>query len=265
MKIAVYCVNYHTYESLQNFLFSADKAAARSRASVTVVVADNSVDKVQPIPTDFPHIEVKALWCKKNLGYFGAIRQGQLSCPPQDFDYAIISNVDLELKEDFFCALENRTDDSAEGWIAPCIYSNAEKRDRNPKILKRYSVSHLRHLLLLFKHPALYWLYTKTLYRRKKMFSYPAGMQIYAGHGSFIILTKEYISRCGMIDYPVFLYCEEIYLAEKCRQANLRVVYDPSLVVTDKEHVSTGKIKKSRNCAYNVEALTYIINNYYNH
>jgi hypothetical protein len=105
-------------------------------------------------------------------------------------------------------------------------------------------------------------LYTRTFYRQKKYESYPAG-KIYAGHGSLIILTNEYFKRCGKIDYPVFLFCEEIYLAEMCQKTGLSVEYVPTIKVTDSEHASTSRMKHSFYCRCNYEAMQYIIKTFY--
>ena len=180
----------------------------------------------------------------------------------KDYDYTIISNVDLTVEEDFFLKLADNTCDENIGWIAPQIWSDLEKRDRNPKILERYSQRKLNILKLFYQFPILDTLYTHTFYRQKKYERHPAG-RIYAGHGSFIILTRDYFKRCGKIDYPVFLFCEEIYLAEMCQKAGLNVEYEPSIKVIDTEHASTGKMKHSLYCRCNYEAMQYIIKSFY--
>ena len=106
------------------------------------------------------------------------------------------------------------------------------------------------------------WVYNHTLYKSKKLAKHERG-EIYAGHGSFIILTKAYFERCGKIDYPVFLFCEEIWLAEKCRQAGLKVVYDPRMTIYDSEHVSIGKMPHDTYCRLNYDAVQYIIKTFY--
>ena len=87
--------------------------------------------------------------------------------------------------------------------------------------------------------------------------------EIYGGHGSFIILTKMYFERCGIINYPVFLFGEEIYLAEQCRQQGLKVVYDPTIAVKDTEHASTGNMPSRFYCNCNAKALEYIMSAFY--
>lgn len=264
-KIAIYCVNYNSYTELEAYTESIEKAAehARDLASVHVFVADNTEAEVKHPALDTKHSQVTFVSFNQNFGYFGAIGKLMQQHAPQGFDYVILSNVDLTIDETFFTQLASIATDTQTGWIAPRIYSTDEQRDRNPKIMHRYSRAKLRVLRLFYRFPFLNVLYTLTAYKRKKIQHYPSGCTIYAGHGSFIILTKEYIERCGIIDFPVFLFGEEIYLAEECRNANLRVVYLPELKVSDSEHVSTGKLHRKFYNKCNIEALTYVLNTYY--
>ena len=78
-----------------------------------------------------------------------------------------------------------------------------------------------------------------------------------------MILTKEFFKRCGIINYPVFLYDEELYLGEECKRKGLKVIYIPSMRVFDSENVSTSKLSSSFYCKCNIEGLTYIIKKYY--
>ena len=178
------------------------------------------------------------------------------------YDYVLISNVDLTVAEDFFVKLSDYPCDATTGWIAPQIFSRWEMRDKNPGVLKRYPLRKLRMLRLLYRFPMLETLYTRTFYRLKKYQHHPAG-QIYAGHGSVLILTQKYFELCGRIDYPVFLFCEELYLAEQCLKMGLRVEYVPDIKVEDAEHVSTGRMNHRFFCRCNYEAVSYIIERFY--
>ena len=242
--IALFCVSYESDKELDYYRQSLNKAVEKAKDEICLdfFVAHNSKEN--------------------NPGYFGAIKRLMTDVDIKEYDYTIISNVDLTVEEDFFLKLANYKTAENTGWIAPQIWSNLEKRDRNPKIVERYSQRKLNILKLFYQFPILDTLYTHTFYRQKKYERHPAG-RIYAGHGSFIILTREYFKRCGKIDYPVFLFCEEIYLAEMCQKAGLNVEYEPCIKVIDTEHASTGKMKHSFYCRCNYEAMQYIIKNFY--
>lgn len=263
MKIAIYCVNYNSYDSLHQYLLSIDKAieAVTSDIEVRVIVADNTTPAL-PVQYTPQHFELNVLATGKNEGYFGAARHAMQQISPAEFDYSIISNVDVLLDSSFFIKLAEYQADKQTGWIAPQIYSHLEQRDRNPKIMQRYAKRKLQILKIKFRFPLLNWVYNHTLYKSKKYVRHEAG-EIYAGHGSFIILTRRFFETGGSIDYPVFLFCEEIYLGEQCLQLGLKVVYEPDIRVSDAEHASTGNFRRSRYCRYNYDAISYILNTYY--
>ena len=243
-RIAVFCVTFNSDWELERYRASIAGAADRAAGLVAVEVFVARNTKVD------------------NPGYFGGIRRLMKEHDPAGYDYCIVSNVDITVDEDFFVRLVGLSGAEGRGWIAPQIWSEAEQRDRNPKIVERYSLRKLQVLRLLYRFPVLDWLYTRTVYRRKRYVRHEAG-DVYAGHGSFIVLTRRYFERCGIIDYPVFLFCEEIYLAEECRRAGLRVCYEPSLRVCDAEHASTGRMGHGFYCRCNYEAMQYIISTYY--
>lgn len=271
-RIAIFCVNYNSYRELtgyfQSLLSAVSKANAGQEAvvSLDVFVADNTEENSQEISlgdTGALPITCRIFPFHRNLGYFGAVGEMMKEVDVSVYDYVLISNVDLTVADDFFVKLSDYPCDATTGEIAPQIYSQGEMRDKNPKILHRYGLRKLKILKLLYHYPILETLYTRTFYRRKKYHQpHPAG-QIYAGHGSLVILTKKYFELCGKIDYPVFLFCEEIYLAEQCLKAGLSVEYVPDIKVMDAEHVSTGCMRHGFYCRCNYEAMRYIIDRFY--
>lgn len=263
-RTAIFCVNYNSYGELYNYLESISIAAKKAKGAmeVNVFVGDNTEKNPQEITYNTNLIQIKVFPFHQNLGYFGAIGKMMEQVETTVYDYCIISNVDLMLDEDMLLKLAEHPYEDTTGWIAPQIWSQQENRDRNPKMMNRYSLRKLQVLQTLFKYPPLHALYTMTLYRRKKLQNHSAGV-IYGGHGSFIILTRQFMAKCGPVDYPVFLFCEEIYLAEMCRQQQLQVEYQPTLKVNDMEHTSTGRMPSHLYCRLNYDAISYIIRQFY--
>ena len=261
--VVIYCVNYNSYDFLHNYLISIENAAKEAIRSVDVhvVVADNSAPVI-PVAYTPENFSLQILPTDQNRGYFGAVRFAMEKVMPTDFDYIIVSNVDLTLTKDFFTSLANRQTENDTGWIAPAILSETHHFDFNPQAINRYSIRKMRLLRLMFRYPILLKLKNKLLHRINAIKDCKPG-QVYAGHGSIIILTKEYIKRCGIINYPVFLFGEEIFVAELCRENGLKVIYDPSIKVNDIGSVSTGKIASPQFCRHNYEAIDYLIKTFY--
>lgn len=269
-NISIYCVTYNSYEALDLY-YKSVKASAENcieKFTIDFYVADNTEKDFKDINLEAsPHIKTKVFAYHQNIGYFGAIRKMMLETNVGNYDYVILSNVDVKTDKKIFSTLFNYPTPKNCGWIAPQTISISEKRDLNPAVTTRYTANKLKMLRLLYKYPLLLELYKTTLYQRKKLSSRKATIscrkEIYAGHGSFIILTKEYFNRCGIINYPIFLYDEELYLAEECRAHGLKVIYEPCLKVIDIGKVSTGKMPSRFYCKCNQEGIEHILRKYY--
>jgi GT2 family glycosyltransferase len=85
---------------------------------------------------------------------------------------------------------------------------------------------------------------------------------IYAPHGAFMIFSRRYFEAGGYLDGNLFLYGEEISVAEICRSLGLAVIYEPSLCVVHNEHASTGKRITRFTYECQKKALAYITSRY---
>lgn len=265
MKVIIYCVNYNSYDELKNYLESLNNALVNSSVELSVVVIDNS-QKMQDIQDKYL-FELIHLKLGENLGYFGGAEYGIKNCGKNinDFDYSIISNVDLQVQEDFFIQLSALGVDESIGCVAPCIYSIGENRNRNPKVLSRYSLKKLQLLRLLYKYPVLNFIYTTVFFSKHRKKVEESNQEIiYAAHGSFMLFTKKFYDFIENMSYPVFLFGEELYIAENLRSRGLKTIYEPNLVVNDTDHASTSKMKSKFYYKCNFEAIDMIIKEYYN-
>lgn len=264
MKIKIVCVNFNSYDELQRYLESIERAAESSPdAEIDVVVADNSTKRKTIDINSFHRIRV-SVKLFNNLGYLGAA-QKVINADDNiiEYNFVIISNVDILFSTTTIKELVKSKIDSNVAWIAPCIYSLKYEKDKNPNVLERYSKGKLSLLKLLFNR-YLYRAYVKLIYANKgKKERERKDMYIYAGHGSCVILTKRFFEIYPKIDFPLFLYGEELYLAEMIYKAGLKVKYIPSIVIDDIGNVSTSKLPSSLFFKYNKEAISWILKNFY--
>ena len=268
MNVAFICVNYNSYDSLKAYLESIEKAkrAAGFDFKLSVVIVDNS-ECIKDISKDAYDFEIVHIKSGKNIGYFGGIEFGikKAEFDLSDYDYSIISNVDVLVSENFFYELNKTIVDSCVGCIAPSIISKVENGNRNPKIVNRISVRKLKVLRIMYRFPLLHILYSNLIYlkRREKVQNAEDGY-IYAPHGSFMIFTKRASEFLQTMKYPCFLFGEEIFVAENLMKKGLKVLYKSSLVVNDSEHVSTDKMKSEFYYKCNFEAIDMLLKEYFN-
>lgn len=268
-KILFLSVNYNSYPELKNFLesISISKRNISESLTIDVHVADNTEKQTQKLNTNlYSKINVTQHMYKFNLGYMGGIMEliNEIGAENvKTYNYVIISNVDILLDKFFVSELLKLKKTNRVGWIAPKIQSLNENKDRNPKILKRPSRSHLQKLLLMFKYPLLFYLYSKFIYRLRRKRLKHDQPQIYAGHGSLMIFSQDFIEKNVGFKYPSFLFGEELFFAELNRKSNLMVVYKPKIKAIDIDHISTGRLKRSYYCKLNFESLSKIIKEFW--
>ena len=253
MKLLIVCVNYNSYSELTSYVTSINFAVSKVRnIQVDISIADNSTSVEEVTYDSYSYVKV-------------SVTQTVINSIANilDYDYVAISNVDITVAENFFINLENIIIAQDVAWIAPKIFSKVENRDRNPKVISRYSKKKLQLLYYMYKIPVLYYLYTMSAYQCKKLqVNYPE-IDIYAGHGSFILLTRSFFEYNRKIEYPIFLFGEELFLAEIVMKAGKKVRYVPNLVIEDNEHISTSTLKKKTYFKYNRESIKYILDTFY--
>ena len=241
-KFLLICVTYHSDKELQVFMESVQRAQKRVNGimQVDIEVADNGQD---------------------NRGYLG----GALpiyTAKAQDYDYVSISNVDLELAEDFFEQLLT-VDTKNIGWIAPDIYTDKINRHENPYMFARPTKRNFAIWDIIYSSTLIYRLYHRLyLLKNKKTKVFPR-CQIYAGHGSFMLFTRSFVEQNPEIHFPTFMYGEEIWFAELTRSAQLTVQYIPTLRIANIGNISTGLINQSQKSKWCKESLLAIYKQFF--
>jgi len=256
--VLLVCVKYGSDTETSRYLESLRRLHVQ-QTSLHVVVVDNTVGDVSAqTPTDNNVTLVRA---NENFGYFGGARHG-LSIFLQEHplpDWVIVSNVDLIIGDaEFLNKLAVLRARPRLGVVAPSIRSALTGKDQNPFMRSRPSALRMHVYKWMYRSwLALnaYELASATIHRvrsvvRKRTsaarLASNSGAPIYAPHGSFLIFSSEYFRAGGKLDFPCFLFGEEVYLAESLRQCSLEAVYEPSLQVIHQEHESTKLVKSRR-------------------
>lgn len=264
-NILILCVNYNSYEELGNYLHSIDVAAKKvcDLFVIDVFVGDNTTENQQQILTDYTFINVRVFPYYKNLGYVGCattMLNEITHVAVSQYDFVIISNVDLKLSPSFFTELLVVNTDNV-GWIVPRIFTPKRETDENPQMLARpsrfkYYLS--RYIYILPFIHSLYAYFGRFRYEDKKRLSLDVlPIDIYAGHGSIMIFTQAFIKTLADFVYPMFLYGEEIFFAEKIRANQLRTVFYPAIYVENVGNVSTSLLGDKTKCKYMYKANSY--------
>jgi hypothetical protein len=200
--------------------------------------------------TDFLNIPNKGYGYGNNYGCKYAMENYK-------FKYIVISNADVIIKNLDISVLKNKENFI----IAPDIRTLKGKR-QNPFLLK--------HNVLLDKikyHSFVKYnknvILLSSIYARlvRELFHllYKIGVkikQIYAPHGSFIIIGVNAIEKIFPIfNEDIFLFCEEEHLGMLAKNIELKILYDPRIVILHKED---GSISLTNFNQFDIARSSYI-------
>ncbi len=278
-KAVLITVNYESADSALAFLASLERTKAFSE--INVVVVDNSpggehLSSIRPAVRKYTNAGL--IESPTNRGYFGAARFAFDNYLAQGHalpDWVIVCNHDVLIEDKDFFSMLFRESPETVGVIAPRIQALPGRVDQNPFMRRRPSPmrwANLRFISSNYGAAALWdWLWRRksefrswlAARRRDSLLDGNAKREsIYAAHGSFFIFSRRYFEAGGFLDGNLFLYGEEISVAEICQSLGLPVVYEPSLRVLHKEHQSTGKVLSRFTYECQKRAMQYVTSRY---
>lgn len=192
-----------------------------------------------------------------NLGYLGAARYGlqQLENAGKPWpELIILCNTDMVLPDrNLVTNIIERLGSLDFAIAGPSVLSaRFNRHDQNPFMEERISKKRLSFLRFVFSLYPVYCLYQLLAVCKaflKAEGSRAGGKQavkeVYAVHGSFLIMHREFLHRIRKeLAQAPFLFGEEIFLAELARKYGMKVIFDSNLQVIHQEHATTGLWKK---------------------
>lgn len=209
-----------------------------------------------------------------NLGYFGgaasALDAFLLTHPLPD--WVIVCNVDLFVQdENFFSRLISYSQSHTHSVVAPGVISGLSGKDQNPFMRVRPHRLRMKFYKILFQWYPAHLIYSVMYLIKEKLYKLSHGSEvgmpeppgtgeplpIYAGHGAFLAFRKSYFEAGGSLRHGVFLFGEEIFVAETVKRLGLTIGYDPRLRVFHRGHTTTGYIPSQQIAIHMREAARY--------
>ncbi|MEZ8481629.1 hypothetical protein BCT41_14055 [Vibrio splendidus] len=265
MKVCIICVNFNTESQIKDMIGSIKS----SSDDVDIIIVNNScydLCEVDGLADDYP-FNIKVIHSNDNLGYFGGLDFSQGYIDKYLYEYVILANPDIIFDALFFENLVSADYSDNVGVIAPRLLNMPSNTNGNPFMTERITKKSLQLKLLIHSSWLFYSIYNLAHYIKKKYFKkndslHEAGY-IYAPHGALFIFSKSYFQLNDCFLHCGFLYGEELFVAEKCRENNIGVYFDPSLLVQHIEHASTSKLGNAKISKYARLSLRNIIRKYF--
>lgn len=269
-NVLICCVNYNSYESLRMYLDSLRESLEVVKdmdVNIEVRVADNSSTKIDFEYYDSRQMKV-SLVPLNNLGYFnGAFAVLNLIKDKSDYNYVIVSNVDITVDKLFFEQLMSYKPSDKTFWITPFVEDRRYASNIAVEQMYRPSKRKVRIRKFIYNHPLLYTLinifHGKRIRKRQPDNSLCKEMEIYSGTGCIFIFTPYFFRAFPEIHYPGFLYGEEVYISECIIKIGGKNMYVPGIKCYNAGAVSTGKLIRKEKCKYQYQMTKYTFDNFY--
>ena len=204
----------------------------------------------------------------QNLGYFGGANAGYAARDDHlDPDITMIANPDLLFSDGFFDQLATQSAlwPSDAGVIFPAVKDSATQRDSNPFLRTRPDVKYLDTRIFFFGSRLRYSVWMLLHLVKSKLRKRPQASAIehsinpiYAGHGSLFLFLPAYFTNGASLAFESFLYAEELFVAEMCRNAGLKPFHDTALLVDHVSHITTSTLPSEQRRKWQHESLSYI-------
>jgi GT2 family glycosyltransferase len=253
VKVVALIVSYGTPDLasglVEDLLSSAKEPGLNDEIICIVVENDRQSELFLGLSRKGNGPKVYSVASARNDGYLGGARVarevGQLVGMFDDpVDWWLICNSDLRVCKggDLFGGLRAAGD---AGLVGPRIKEGM--RELNPYLKDRPSVGWMRRREFLFRYSVIAWLYMAMA--RVKAFGQrlvlgnraPMDQQtVYAVHGSAFFVSDSRMPVADVLNYPGFLFGEEIYVAEMARRVGTRACVEARICFEHSGHVSTG-------------------------
>ena len=259
-------INYFNEDEVIDFINHLALQNFRNYKVIVVNNGSNNSDKLNESLLSFT--EVNIYHSGRNPGYYPAAHNGLKSYLEEYKTYPghiIVCNTDITIPNVNFLNELIKSSGDVKG---PSIISSKTQLDQNPFLKERISKFRLRFLHIVFSFYPFYFFYQLLAIVKGKLnisssIKSKKDQQVYALHGSFIAFNKSYFEKGGNLDYPSFLFGEELFIAETARNLKLEMNYLPSINIMHNEHTVTGLFKKPKLVKYMAQSIKYLLNSFF--
>jgi hypothetical protein len=197
-----------------------------------------------------------------NLGYIGGFKLAINSLINHSQYRIVFSNSDIDILYGFNEIFDDKMNFGSV--IIPRIIS--PKGDQNPHLLKKKKKTYWIIRYLISCNNFFWFLWNSFSYLKRFLFhrykKHSSANIIYAGHGSFYIFNCIDFTAF-ILDQHNFLYGEEIHFAEFFLKNNIKLCYNPNLIIQHNEHASTSILKVNVRRIFFKESFSSILSKYY--
>ena len=217
-KVSIIILNWNGWADTLECLASLNRLDYNN---FEIILIDNASKERPPlVSVQFLKLAIFQIFNEKNLGFAGGNNQGIKIALERGADYVLLLNNDTTIETDFLSKLiEAGENNKAYGIFGPVIYCSDEPEK------------------IWFAGGQFNWLKT----RGSHIFIKPSEefKKVDYITGCCLLAKKTVIEKIGLLSEDYFLYYEDADYCERAKKHNIKLWYDPSIVIWHKNAQST--------------------------
>jgi GT2 family glycosyltransferase len=261
-------VDFNSSESLEVMLASLEDHSGGKVFAPIVISNGNSeaaLNKLNKVLERWPG-QIQRVCYDENLGYMGGFCRF-LQENPEILDrhgWVVMANSDMLFTARMLDEAQLDGVPKHYSVVAPGITDMTTAQPLNPHLRSRFSEKAIRLLCFVYNNFAFargFELLNK-LRNQKPRVATTDREDIYAPHGSFVMMRSD---LCRQMDTRghFFMYAEEIFIAERCRERGEKVLFFPDFQIIHNSHQTTGNHLSLRKFNWIKEGLAYVRKAFY--
>lgn len=256
--IDVVTLNYNDAKTTIDFVKSIENYACVKN----IVIVDNkSTDDSIELLKDIQNDKISVVENSRNGGYGSGNNLGiRWLSDNKKSKYILLSNPDVAVAENVLIQLESFLKDNTDYVIAsPFMLDSKGFRQYNTAFRIPSLIEYVCSLEILMSK------FTKTFYYKDILDESANLKTVGAVSGSLFMMNVDKMLKYGMYDENIFLYCEEIVLGLKFREAHQKIALLPQSSFIHNHSVSINKSFKSILARHRLlmDSKLYVIRKYF--
>ena len=250
MKIAIIMVSYNACDLTVKCVKSVF-SSEHENLSLNVIVVDNSesIQNCNKLKIELKNLDIDAndsleLIHVNNNGYFSGINSGLSRLELPNYEFVVAGNNNLEYHSRFFVELVSARYPIEAYVLAPNII-NLDGCNENPRSIG--GVSGFKKIAYSLYYRS-YWLAVamslvhSVFSKNERKNPIQIRQYIHLSMGACYIFTRNFLRKTNKLDDRVFLFGEEVLLANQISVLGGKLLYVPNIIVKHCEHSSVGKL-----------------------
>ena len=200
----------------------------------------------------------------ENLGYLngGLFGLSKYEEEGNSYEWGIICNTDIDIEDKSFLTHIESYNNSTLWGLAPNVVRKSNGNKQNPFLKERISKKRVHLYKLIYERKWAYKLFfflvkIKRVILKKEVVEVHSSY-IYAMDGSIFILRKPFIDTIINTQNDIFMYGEEIFIAELAYRNNKKIYYDEYINIVHNEKATTSLIGIGKKQKWFMQSYNYL-------